>query len=182
MSFRFGAPHHFGILVRQEPTTGALVGPVWAADEVMDVQAGYPGQAAQHPTQGGGIGPSDVYLPAPETLGLSLRVSDLKRIRHPRPDWNAGPRIQRAVQELRDLRDEGRPLAVLVRGFDGLLRDFVLENFQVQIGREAAEATISAQLVRVRTVTLRTVPVEQDADLLALGSQVQATIGQFPSA
>ena len=180
MSLRPFAPHHYGVILRQDPTTGAFLSPVWAADEVLEVTMPVSGQVAQHPVQRGGLGPSDVRIRNPETLNVQLRVVNALSLQHPRIDW-VESRAERAVAELREIVDAGEPVSVLVRGFD-LLRDYVIENAQIAWAREQAEAQISLTLTRVRQVTLALVPVEQDADLLAQGSQLQATIGVFPSA
>ena len=84
----------------------------------------------------------------------------------------------RLVEEIQEIARIGQPVSVLVRGFD-LLPSRVIENVQVTFARETAEATIQATFVEVRQVTLSFAPVEQDADLVAMGSQAQATIGLF---
>lgn len=178
MSFKFFAPHHRGLIIRQDRTTGALVGPVWAGDEVTDLQLGSPGQVATHPLQSGRVGPTDARIAQPRTISASMRISARGSLTHPRPDWIGPFRVQQALDELRQIVDEGQPIACLFRGGD-LLRDYVIESPTISLPLGSAEALISLTMVHVRVVTLRTVPVEQDADLLSLGSQVAASIGVF---
>ena len=175
MSLRPFAPHHYGIVIREDPIFGYLT-PVWAADEVVDVTAQVPGQVVQHAIQSGGLGPSDVRIRAPESLTVTFRVSEAYSPLHPRPVGTG--RALRLVEEFQEIARIGQPVSVLVRGFD-LLPSRVIENVQVTFAREVAEATIQATFVEVRQVTLSFAPVEQDADLVAMGSQTQATIGLF---
>lgn len=177
MSLRPFAPHHYGIVVREDPIFGYLT-PVWAADEVVDVTAQVPGQVVQHAIQSGGLGPSDVRIRAPESLTVTFRISEAYSPLHPRPEIFGPGRALRLVEEIQEIARIGQPVSVLVRGFD-LLPSRVIENVQVTFARETAEATIQATFVEVRQVTLSFAPVEQDADLVAMGSQAQATIGLF---
>jgi hypothetical protein len=173
------APHHFGIVIRQDPVTGALRTPVWAADEVTDVQDTVGGQVVSHAIQLGGQGPWDVRIRQPSQISVSFRISNALNLKHPRPDASGPDRAKRLAQELREIAEAGQPVALLVRGHD-LLRNYVMESPTFTFAREVAEASIQVTFTHVRAVSLAFVPVEQDADLQALGSQLQASIGTLP--
>lgn len=170
MSLRPYAQHHFGLVIRQDPVTGALLTPVWAGDEVLSVADSYPDEIATHPLEKGGIGPTDAVLLHPAELQVQIRISNAYRVAHPRPDWIGADRAQRAVAELREIQRQRQPVAVLVRGHN-LLRNYLLGPIQASWPLDKREVTVSFTVREARLVTLQTSAVEQDGDLLAVGSQ-----------
>ena len=174
MSFAPFAPNHLGYIIPIDQATGALLTPVWAADDVSSVVVTDARDIVTHPLQGGGIGPTDAVVEHPTELSVSCSVRNIVSgtiaLAHPRRDWIGSSRAMRAAQELRQLADAGQPVALLLRGFD-LLRGYVIGNLTITPSGDFAQIDITYNAREVRIVSLTTVEVEQDADLVALGSQ-----------
>lgn len=176
-SYRPFAPHHFGLIFRQDPTTKALVAPPWAGDECSSISIPVPGTVTEHPIQNSPEYGFDGRLPGARVLNATVTVHLNSRPWHPRIlDWIGPGKIDKAITELRQIVEAGQPVAVLFRGAN-LIRNVVIESMDPQYSDETYSCVVSLVMKPVRIVNLLQVPLEQDEDLLALGSQQSLTIG-----
>ncbi len=174
MSLQEFAKHHHGIIIRQQRETGLLVSPVWAGDYVESVSVSDPAEIATHPLQNGVSGPTDAVLLRPKEISFTIKVSNaisaISLLQHPRPDIFGPERAQRIVEELYEIRDEREPVTILLRG-NAPFRNYGLGSISVDWPLDRLECTISCTARALRIVTLGVSAVDQDADLVAVGSQ-----------
>lgn len=170
MDFSPSNPGHWGIVIPEDPLTGAF-GRLWAGDEVMDITYSLPGQTVRHPVERGVGGPTDVVLRDPPTLTCTIRCMSVYQGPHPRLDFFGPTRAGQMATEFEALAERGEPVAVLVRGLP-LLSKRLIGNVTMTAPSDAEVIEIQCEFTRMDDVTLEAVAVQQDADLIALGSQI----------
>lgn len=173
MSFRPFFPGHFGIVIAHDPTTRAL-GAMWAADEVLgDVSTSHPAEVPQHPVETGGAALTDVVLRGPSEMRVSFLLSNAQTPGHPAPTYAPPDRALKLRDAFLELADRASTVAVLVRGH-GLLFYRAIGTVDERIAGDSESIILDVTFTPLRLESLQAVPVSQDADLLALGSQIVA--------
>lgn len=169
MSFRPG-PHHYGIVLPQDPDTGVLGRP-WVADGVRDIQVERPGEVVRHPVETSPNGPTDVVLREVPTISATFMLSNAYTPLHPRPDLVGPDRALRQRDELVALAERGEPVAILLRG-DGLVRNRLIGNVSESRPLDSETIEITVVFGQWDPVTLEKTAIQQDADLIALGGSI----------
>lgn len=172
MSFGQGSPAHLGLVFPEDPRTGKL-GRMWAADACRGISTSTPRQVVRHAVENAPGGPTDVVLQEPEELTVTFVLSNCYDPRHLRPDFVPPDRALRMKQAFQDMADRGQPVAVFVRGYP-LLHLRAIANVQATVADDEEAILLNVTFGQLDLVTLQAVPVAQDADLVALGSQIVA--------
>lgn len=160
----------FGLIFPQDLTTGAL-GIPWVSDRVSGVAETSSAQTPHYTVEYSATGPTDTNLRDPPVISATFQCSNAIQPTSLRPDFNRPGRAQAMADEFDALRDREGAVAVSLPGFP-LLRDRTIGTTSRAVGDDLEEILITVEFARVDYATLQTVPVAQDADLLALGSQI----------
>lgn len=159
--------HATGAFAPQDPITGAVIGPIWQADECLGVNVTYPGEVTAHPLQTGAI-VTDAILVRPMMIRAELRVTQHGSApgQHPLPGFKG--RQYLLAGQLAELQAKRGPVRVWVRGM-APLSDYAIREIGRQDGGADLAITLSVDLVALEFASLFAVPLAVDVELLAAG-------------
>jgi hypothetical protein len=169
MSLQRFAPHHWGLILPQDPLTGAL-GKPWIADGVLDVTIDHPAELVEYPVELDALNPTGGVIFGADTFSVQFRCSNTYSPGI-QPEMVGPDRALKIRDAFMRLRDRRLPVAVLVRG-DGLVRNRIIGPVSEERPKETAEILLSVTFGRWDPVSLERTAVQQDADLIALGGQI----------
>lgn len=170
-------PAQLGVVIPQEPLTGALrFDQAIAFDLLTQVSFQSQGAVARHPVQSGREGPSDSILEEPERCTLSAVFSDKTftagLVQVPVP-FSEPDRCLGKAQQLLTLKAKRQLLTVVLPG--RVLADRAISMLETTPSADGAQVDITMTLEHVRVVSLTLIPAVADSDTIALGSQTTET-------
>jgi hypothetical protein len=169
-------PAQLGVVIPQEPLTGALrFDQAIAFDLLTQVSFQSQGAVARHPIQSGREGPSDSILEEPERCTISavfadkpLEIGFVINANFPAPDRCLG-----LATDLRNLKAKRQLLTMILPG--RVLADRAISMLEITPSADGAQVDITITLEHVRVVSLTLIPAVADSDTIALGSQTTET-------
>lgn len=156
-----------GGVAPQDPLTGAVIGKIWQADEILSVSVTYPGEVTQHTLQTGAV-VSDAVLTRPALIRAEYRVTahGCAPGMHPLPPFPG--RQYQLADGLKAIRDKRGPVRLWLRGLP-VLRDYAFAGLSRTDQGDQLAVTLSADYVALEFAALYEVPLAVDAELLAAG-------------
>lgn len=173
MSYLGLNPAQLGVLIPQDPLTGALrIDQAIVFDLLTSVSFTHGGSVARHPIQSGREGPADAIHEEPPRCSLSGSFVDKPmttgRVPLPLP-YSEPDRCLAMGRALADLKARRQLLTVVLPM--RTLVDHAIATLELSPDPAGVEVSASLTLEHVRVVSLTLVPAVADSDSKALGLQ-----------
>lgn len=178
MSYLGLNPAQLGVLIPQDPLTGALrIDEAITFDLLTSVSFSHGGSVARHPIQAGSEGPTDAIHEEPSRCSLSGSFVDKPlpagRISLPFPfselDFSEPDRCLAMGRALAELKAKRQLVTAVLPMF--VLADRAIATLELSPDPAGVEVSASLTLEHVRVVSLTLVPAVADSDSKALGLQ-----------
>lgn len=169
MSYLGLNPAQLGVLIPQDPLTGALrIDQAIVFDLLTSVSFTHGGSVARHPIQSGREGPADAIHEEPPRCSLSGSFVD-KPMTTGRVPYSEPDRCLAMGRALADLKARRQLLTVVLPM--RTLVDHAIATLELSPDPAGVEVSASLTLEHVRVVSLTLVPAVADSDSKALGLQ-----------
>ena len=170
-------PAQLGVLIPQDPLTGALrLDQAIIFDLLTQVSYQSQGAVARHPVQSGREGPSDSILEEPERCTISAVFSDktftvgLAQIPVP---FSEPDRCLAKAQQLANMKSKRQLVTAVLPG--RVLADRAISMLETTPSADGAQVDVTLTLEHVRVVSLTLIAAVADSDTIALGLQTTET-------